>query len=233
MRIYILIIGFILYLNNTMNGHTGYADTVKCPVCGNAVFFHLTARMTSFGGYLDFQKQGAIGYYYEEMINSCKKCYFSGYRNDFDTTFTATHIDSIKAVTYRYMEQKLDNALECEIAADIKMISNFEYIRIANIYLIGSYLLRKDTVQAERRKELQTKTAEFLIKALENNEYEKDMMATINYLIGEMYRRTGNFNEAIKHYDLAIEDENKKEWVKDVAIKQKELAINNDDNNEI
>ena len=48
-----------------------------------------------------------------------------------------------------------------------------------------------------------------------------------------MYRRTSDFENAIIHFDLAISDENKKDWVEEVAIKQKELAIKADDDNSI
>jgi hypothetical protein len=48
-----------------------------------------------------------------------------------------------------------------------------------------------------------------------------------------MERRIGNFDEAIKYYDLAINDPNKKDWVESVAKEQKELALKKDDNNKI
>jgi len=59
------------------------------------------------------------------------------------------------------------------------------------------------------------------------------VIANINYLIAEMERRIGNFDEAIKYYDLAINDPNKKDWVESVAKEQKELALKKDDNNKI
>jgi uncharacterized protein YcaQ len=48
-----------------------------------------------------------------------------------------------------------------------------------------------------------------------------------------MERRTGNFDEALKYYDLAINDINKKDWVEEVAKEQRELAVKKDDNNKI
>lgn len=233
MKKYLIIIGLFLTMNNIVFGHTGYTDTVVCPVCGDSVVFHLTASMSTFGSFLDFQKQGAIGYYYEEMINTCKKCYYSGYHSDFDTTFTVSKIDSIKLLTNKYKDKKLDDALECEIAADIQMTSNYKYDQVASVYLISSYFLRTDSTQIDRRKEIQAKTADFFTMALKNNEYEQDVIATINYLIGEMYRRTGTFDKAIVYYDLAIKDKNKQDWVEDIAKQQKELATNKDENNEI
>ena len=94
--------------------------------------------------------------------------------------------------------------------------------------------MRESEKQIDFRKELQLKAKEYLISALANNEYEdKTVFANINYLIAEMNRRTGNFEEAIKFYDLAINDLNKQDWVEEVAKEQKELAIKKDDNNKI
>ncbi len=228
----LLILGLLFSLNSMTYGHIVSLDTISCPVCGDSVVFFVTRSMMGYVGYKDFQKDVVISYY-EDMINSCSNCYYSGYYSDFDTTFTTSFIDSIKAVANNHKDKKLDNVLECEIAADIKMLSKFKYDEIANIYLVASYLLRNDSAQIKRRKELQIKTADFFIQALNNKEYEKDVIATINYLIGEMYRRTGNFNKAVLHYDLAIKDKNKQDWVKNVAIKQKKLAIKKDENNQI
>lgn len=233
MKKYLIIFGILLCFNNTILGHTGYPDTLKCPVCGDKVIFYITASMTTFGGYLDFQKQGAIGYYYEEMINSCQTCYFSGFQSDFDKTYSDSYINSVKKVTEKYKGKTIDDVLECEIAAEIKLLTNYKYDLIASIYLVASYFLRTDSLQTERRKGLQIKTADYLIKALENKEYKKDVKATINYLIGEMYRRTGTFDKAVFYYDLAIKDKKKQDWIKNVATKQKELALKKDENNNL
>ena len=118
-----VILIFILNLSTSIYGHTGTSEKIVCPVCNDSVVFYLTMSMTTFGGYMDFQKHGAIGYYYEEMISSCKKCYYSGYHSDFDTTFTNSFIDSVKTVTTKYKGKEIDDALECEITAEIKMLS--------------------------------------------------------------------------------------------------------------
>ena len=48
-----------------------------------------------------------------------------------------------------------------------------------------------------------------------------------------MYQRIGDFETAIEYYDQAIADANKKDWVLEVATKQKELAIRRDDSNDL
>lgn len=230
------LVTLICTLNSlSSNAHTSYPTMVECPVCKDSVKFHVTMSRTTFGSYYDFQDKGAIGDYYEQLINGCDVCYYSGYRGDFDTTFAESYIDSIKTVTSKYMDQKLDDALEHVIAAEIKMLRPYDNDHIANIYLIGSYFLRnaKKEKQEERRKELQLETIRFLKKAIDEDEYEKDVVATIHYLVAEMHRRRGEFDEAIEYYDLAINDKNKQDWVEEVAKEQKKLAEEKNDDNSI
>lgn len=233
MKNIILTIG-ILLLPYFVQAHTCVSQQIKCPIDTTTVEFCVTMSMTTFGSYYDFQEQGAIGNHYEELINSCPKCHYSGYLTDFEKEYSKEQKNEIAIFLRKYDNIKINNTKECEIAGELKEFLKGSNDDISGCYLIGSYLIRNDSTQIEYRKQLQVNTLTFLRKALEKNEY-KDLtvIATINYLIGEMYRRTSDFKNAIKHYDLAINDKHKKEWVEGVAIKQKELAIKNDNNNEI
>ncbi|MBK7985831.1 MAG: DUF2225 domain-containing protein [Ignavibacteria bacterium] len=216
------------------NAHTCANEIVKCPIDGKEVTFCVTMSMTTFGSFKDFQKQGAIGSHYEELINNCPKCRFSGYINDFKVEFNEAEKNKIKEYLTKFDNVIIDDAKQCLIAAEIKELQKKTKKEIAFCYVTGSYLLRENDDEVVFRKELQSKAKENLISAIENNEYEdKTVVANINYLIGEMARRIGSFDEAVKYYDLAINDKNKKDWVEKVAKQQKELAIQKDENNKI
>jgi uncharacterized protein (DUF2225 family) len=214
--------------------HTCTNETVKCPIDGTKVKFCVTMSMTTFGSHKDFQMQGAVGDHYEQLINSCPKCKFSGYLDDFNEKYTEEEKNKISEFLSIYKEIKITEAEECLIAGEIKSLINKKNSEIAFCFLNGSYLLRYSKNDINQRKDLQIKAIDKLKLALQNNEYEDvSMIANINYLVGEMFRRTGKFDDAILYYDKAISDKNKEEWVESVAIKQKELAIKKDDNNEI
>jgi len=232
MKNLVLFISATLFSLNVFS-HTGYPDTVTCPICSDKVVFHLTASMTTFGSTYDFQKQGAIGYYYEEMINTCRNCYYSGYYSDFDTTFTDALVDSIRVVISPFTGMHIDESMECEIAAEIGKFHMYSNDYLANIYLTSSYFLRNDSLQIDRRKKMQNQTIFYLQEALNADEYTTETNATIQYLIGDLYRRQGDFDTAIQFYDLAINAKKKKDWVKGVAQKQKELAETQDADNSI
>lgn len=52
-------------------------------------------------------------------------------------------------------------------------------------------------------------------------------------LIAEMYRRTGDFKNAVKYYDVVIKSPKKSPWIEDMVMEQKKLAVKKDDNNKI
>ncbi|MCI4670510.1 MAG: DUF2225 domain-containing protein [Bacteroidia bacterium] len=230
------IIAFIgtLLMTHLIYGHTCSTQEVKCPIDKEKVEFCVTMSMTTFGSYYDFQKKGVIGNHYEELINACPKCHYSGYISDFDTTFNNQRREEIQDFLSQYDNMVIDDSKECLIAGELKDFLNETNDKISNCYLIGSYLVRMDSTSHDLRIDFQNKTKQYLIQALEKNEYEdSSTIATINYLIGEMCRRTGSFEDAVEYFEKAMNDPNKKDWVEEVAIKQKELAIENDDNNEI
>lgn len=217
-----------------MNAHTCENETVNCPIDNSKVDFCVTASMTTFGSLKDFQKQGAIGSFYKELINSCPKCHFSGYLDDFKIKLSEEEKLNIKNFLQQYEKEKVSDALECKIAGDLKNFLSKSNVQIANCYLIGSYLSKGKEKFLDLRKDLQIKTKTFLILAIDKNEYEKkEVIPNIYYLIAEMNRRTGNFDDAIKYYDLAINDPNKQDWITEVATVQKDLALKKDDNNSI
>lgn len=233
MRQLTLLIAFLLIAQVSF-GHTCSTKKVKCPIDKTTVEFCVSMSMTTFGSFYDFQKKGAMGSHYADLIKSCPKCRYSGRISDFDTTFTKDRAKVIKVFLSNYKSIKIDNAIECMIAGELKEFLNAKYDEIADCYLIGSYLVRSDSERKDFRIKLQRKTKDYLIKAMENEEYEDpEEVATINYLIAEMLRRTGAFEEAIIYFDRALDDPNKKQWVEEVGIKQKEMAIENDDNNGI
>ncbi len=233
LRVIFMISGFMTG-PNPVNAYTCSTKKVKCPVDHATVEFCVTMSMTTFGSYYDFQKKGAIGAHYEQLINSCPKCHYSGYLADFDTVFSEQRRGEILEFLSKYDGLNIDNFLECKIAGTLKNFMGKGSEEIANCFLVGSYLLRSDTSKVKLRKEYQLMVSKYLLKAIENHEIkDSSAFASVYYLIAEMYRRTAKFARATIYYDKAINDPNKQEWVMAVATRQKELAMARDDDNEI
>lgn len=224
----------ILLFSSLSFGHTSVPVKIKCPIDGTTFTISETASYTTFSTLKDFQKQGAIGNLYESYVNACPKCHYSGYQKDFDTTFNTATKKEILIILDPFKHSEMTDVLENEIAVQIHLFFKRSNDDIANLYLVASYFLRNIIDETPKRKELQLNCLTYLTKAIENKEYsKKESYASVKYLIGELYRRTGDFSNAIKYYDLALSDENKKDWIVEIANQQKELALKEDDDNGI
>ncbi len=227
-----LVVG--LLLSSLSYGHTIFPKKVKCPIDGKEFTIYVTGSYISSYTLHDFQKQGHIGNLYEIYVNSCPKCHYCGYRSDFDTTFSKITKHEILKILEPFKRSKMTDVLEHEIAIKIHQYFNRENDDIAKLYLVASYFLKGDSLQIPKRKELQLNCATYLQKAIEAKEYdEAGTYASMNYLIGEMYRRIGEFDKAIQYYDFALNDPNKKDWLIEVATEQTKLAIEKNEDNSI
>ncbi|GLB47992.1 hypothetical protein Y10_03600 [Neptunitalea sp. Y10] len=223
----------MVVLYQVTQAHTCDPRIVRCPIDNKKVEFCVTMSMSTFGSYYDFQKTGAIGNHYEQLINSCPKCHFSGFLSDFEKDYSNAEMHKLTTFLEKYKNIAITDAKECEIAAEIKAFLNEPNDAISNCYLLGSYLVRSETTKTEYRILLQQNTCTYLLKAIDAKEYEDKKVATIYYLIGEMYRRTADFDNAINYYNQAIANENKQEWIEQVANQMKDLALKKDADNNI
>jgi Uncharacterized protein conserved in bacteria (DUF2225) len=214
--------------------HTSYPKDIYCPLDSTKFTIMVTASYTTFSQTKDFQKQGAIGDLYESMINSCPKCHYSGYQKDFDTTFLQSAKNDILLIIEPYKNYKMNDVVENEIAAKIHLYFKDKNEQIAYIYLLASYFIRNDSAQKDKRIELQKLSIEYYKKTIENREFDKkETYSVIYYLIGELYRRTNEFNNAVFYYELCLKDENAKDWIKKDAEEQKKLALSKNNDNSI
>ncbi len=233
--IVLVMLCFVFTIVSCASAHTGAMVDFKCPVCGTKVKSMVTLSMTTFGSTRDFQKQGAIGSYYYEMIISCPSCHFAGYQEDFKKDVPPEIKEKVlKELKPVNPGKPLDNATECEFAAKIYEWKKAESSGIANIYLLGSYFLRKaGGEEKKRRMEFQAKTCKYLEDALSKGEIKDKQKPAVQYLIGELYRRQGKFDDAVKWFDLSLKQKEIPDGLKDWINEQKKMAEKKDDNNDI
>ncbi|WP_171593704.1 DUF2225 domain-containing protein [Marinifilum caeruleilacunae] len=230
----LLLILFLMITTSGAFADTYYQDSLKCPLCDKIFEITEMGSMSSFGSTYDFQKQGAVGDYYKLMVKSCPCCRFSGYTSDFlNFSNHSDTINLIKHALVKYDTIEMTDITECELAADLYKCLGRSKANIGQLYLNASYLLRSDSTKTNQRIQMQDSAAVFFIKALSMEEFAPNQIATIEYLIAEMYRRTGKFEKAIVYYDKAINNKEQADWIKEIATKQRILAIKEDDNNEI
>ena len=231
----LLIFAIGLLLSSPAFSHTGSFSKLKCPVCGTKCRAGVTYSMTTMGTYRDLQKKGAIGFYYPEMIISCPSCHYAEYQDDFEKKVAPEIkkkvLEELKTIN---PGKKLDNAAECEFAARIFKWRNAKNRKIAYTYLVGSYLLRRaEGSDKQRRIKLQSQACDYFKKALKNNEIKDKEKTAVQYLVGDLYRRQGKFDEAIKWFNKSLKNKNIPDGLKKWIDEQKKLAEDKGDNNDI
>ncbi len=208
-------------------------DTVICPIDGEIVIFKITTGMNTWGTYMDLEKTGTVGDFYSEVINTCPKCHFSGYIENFRKIYKEEVLKYVKDFVLTLKDRPTDEVSQCEMAAEILNIQKADNREIAYAYLLATYRLRTTETHVEKRKDLQRKVIEFYDQAIQLKEFDDNEKATFLFLIGDMYRRVGDFEMALKHYDKASAEKKKTKWVKNAIEQMRPLAEKKDDNNKI
>jgi hypothetical protein len=215
--------------------HTSSSEKTTCPIDGKVFEVSVTMSYTTFGSYRDFQKQGAIGSLYEDMVHACPSCHFAGYLDDFkkpvDPKTKAWVLGDLRKL---FGTRALTEAEECEAAALRYAFEKAKQESIGNLWLIGSYILRRaPPVLVAKRKDYQRAAAAGFVAALAAGEIGEDSRGPVRYLVAELARRTGDFKAAIASYDAALAEPKQPSWLKNLCDEQKALAVKGDDNNDV
>jgi uncharacterized protein (DUF2225 family) len=213
--------------------HTYAEQQATCPVCKYRFEVRVTASMTTFGAYLDFQKKGAIGSYYADLVHQCPTCHFAGYLSDFQRKVSDAVRKRVLA-ELRPRKGPFSQAQECEAAAQVYSWEGKKSEALGDLYLVASYLLRgKKGGEEAERKRYQGLAAGHFAKAYEKDELAKNVRAPVAYLVGELHRRCGRFDEALRWYERALKEKERPEWLAKQTAEQQKLARKRDANNDI
>lgn len=226
MRVFISVLLFLLI---SILGNAQVANfaprTFKCPVDGNVFFVKMGGNYSVDSTLTDLQKAGSIKGMYENMIIGCPKCYYSGYENDFSLTFSGFAKKEIKKLLLPFKQFPLTDLLEVEIAAAVHQYFGHNNDNLAYIYLIGSYIAKNEPYTESDRIKMQKLALESYLKAIDSKEYtDSKVENNVYYLVGELYRRTSNFEKAIKYFDIAFSNVAPSDWIYSILPQQKQLA---------
>ncbi|MFN5886753.1 MAG: DUF2225 domain-containing protein [Flavobacteriales bacterium] len=214
--------------------YTSYPVDVHCPI-DSTEFTIFETRSYYLRGYLkDFQMVGAVGGYYRNVVHSCPKCHYSGYKSDFDTTFSEQERSTLLKILEPYKHYEMTEIQENEVAIAIKNHGKVKHSEIASLYLNSSYLIKEFPWRVRQRKSLQRNAIKYIRLAMQEKEYtEPKQYANMTYLMGELYRRLGHFKEALSCFDLARMYPNQALGMTDWIKKQRKLAKHKNRSNKV
>ena len=209
---------------------TTVPERLTCPHCGSQFTVQVIASYTRLDSDTDFRPNFAGMDILEFQIHTCAGCGFSGVSNDFNGTVppdAARLID--ERLTPLVRDERSDASRRYEYAAWIAEWRGLGDRAVADHYLRAAWCSR-DSAGAVRNHQdsyYRGKAIEHFERVLANDTAGTET-AAITYLIGELYRRNGAFDEARSWFAEAVKvvgDDDEQKWVADIADAQAKLAL--------
>jgi len=216
-------IGFYFFFMTTLS-----PIKLTCSICKNefdsssVMSFGFGSKRTDFRpNYWGFNP---VNYFY----HICPHCGFCAVKEIFENEIEnekcikeIKELGSLNELQSKVLSNKLERAVQCAYILNKHEVLNYNDYDFGNMWILAYWW--------SKSKEEEIRYGNNVIscfkKALaENLILEKEEILTVKYLIGEIYRRIGNSDEAIKYYDSVIlETENDEEFKKlhDLAMQQK------------
>ena len=203
---------------------TFHPITLICTICRNSFESNEIASCGYANKRTDFRPNywgfNPVEYFYHLCVN----CGFCAPKNLFETKIESSDlkqkIEQIGNTPINSLSQKLERAMVClEFLKDLGLTNKNEF-ELGNIWL-DLYWWSENL---EEIKKFGEKIINYYEIAFEKGQVPSDQFYTILYLIGEIYRRIGNQDQANKYFDEVISlTKNRKdqETVHNLAIQQK------------
>lgn len=221
-----------------------YDKKIVCPICGTEFLAHIvkTSKCRMKAKESDFYiKYSAINpYFYDVLL--CDECGYASMKSDFGK-LRKTEMEAIKKnIVSKWHKRKYPKTYDIHIALERYKLSLLNYSvsgskasKKAMNCLKISWLYRElgDIKNEEKFRE------QALIGFTESYSNEQFPMYgmdnySILYLIGELNRRSGNYDEALLYLGQVITSSNADKRIKNLAINQKDLIkeiLKNSENN--
>jgi len=160
------------------------------------------------------------------FVHRCPGCGFVAYKDEFEEP-----VQKISGLqTLGLPKDPNDSGINrYSDAAAYYAEKGADKLLVANCYLRAGWCARIEGRKEEEQVML-TKAAQWFTEALEEGSVDVRQRAVIAYLIGELHRRCGRFDEALEFFERA-KRESPKEWLSSVIERQAGLARAHDSSN--
>lgn len=210
-----------------------YDKKVECPVCGNifnARSVKVSApRITKKDSDLFIRYSNVNPYFYDVWL--CNNCGYAAMKKDFPNIKDYQHDNVLKQITVRWKGRTYPSVYNVDIAIERYKLSLLNYVAINSKHSSKAMNCLK-IAWMYRLKGDEHNEMEFLKQALEGLEhayteesfpiYGMDRYTTM-YLIGELNRRVGSFEQAMQWFSKVITTPAVSPKLKELARDQKDL----------
>lgn len=169
----------------------------------------------------------------------CPECLYAAKKDDFAKIkvkdiekIVRDKNDRIKladGINFREFRNYRSAKISYILAAKCYEKIGFDYEYVANLYLRSAWIAREEKSTSEEKNYIKLSLSYFQ-KMIENKAIDTTLFpeTTIYYLMGELYRRVGDFENGEKSFKLVIDSENKdrdKNIVKMAAVQYEQLKL--------
>lgn len=219
---------------------------LTCPVCDTRFQSHRIASTNSMGQDTDFRPHVAGADPQPHYVHVCPHCKFAAFELDYEL-MPDTVREFMHSGRYRPQEVMLRSDA-AEMSGSTKYLlaalcyahdSRASELRLADLYLRASWCARREGL-TERERQAQCRAALLFEKALAGDEVADDQLKTIQYLLGELYRRIGRHELALAMFDAALaadgdeqdaDDEEARVRLDALIRRQRQAALSHDARN--
>ena len=218
------------------------AIELTCPVCDMRFQSHRIASTNSMGQDTDFRPHVAGADPQPHYVHVCPHCKFAAFELDYEL-MPDTVREFMHSGQYR-PEEVILRSDAAEMSGSTKYLlavlcyahdSRASELRLAALYLRASWCARQEGLP-DREREVQCQAALLFEKALAGEEIAEDQLKTIQYLLGELYRRIGRHELALAMFDAALAaaadaedaDEEARERLDALIRRQRQAALSHD-----
>jgi len=193
---------------------TFQTQPATCPNCQEKVNVHILTSTNTFGPrYTDFRRDAAGFQPRRIMMSLCEGCGFAGYTHEFKVTNVLP--DEVREKIATHVKPTLDGTRPpmsrvYDIHGQIAEWLGKPPLEVADSYLKAAWCCQ-DEGDFQREKDYRRVAVSYFKEALNGGGLDEETEPNITYLVGELYRRTG---------DKALADE----WFNKVIDKAKTHA---------
>jgi uncharacterized protein (DUF2225 family) len=188
---------------------TFQTQPATCPNCQGKVNVHILTSTNTFGPrYTDFRSDAAGFQPRRIMMSLCEDCGFAGYTHEFKVTNVLP--DEVREKIALHIKPTLDDTRPpmsrvYAIHGQIAEWLGKSPLEIADSYLKAAWCCQ-DEGDVDREKDYRRIAVSYYKDAINNGTLDDDTEPSITYLVGELYRRTGDSVQAHEWFNKVIDN---------------------------
>lgn len=200
--------------------------SLTCPCCKHGFESQLVIGYQVGEKDADFCPRYTDGNPLPQLMHVCPQCGFVGFEADYRQLTDEGRIEKIRTLLNGFHWKPGDNlggAERFRRAALIATYSGKRSAEVADLYLQATWCSRMEGEHDDEQRNARRKAVKYFELALKAEEFSPDDLPVVHYLVGELYRRLGDTENAREHFSRLDDFEKVDDWLLEWRNKQRAL----------